>query len=128
MKGRVSGRTSSVVYAIIIVGLVVVLAMGLSFFRKSPIAMMLGGFIGSLLFFFLFVFIGHINELRGKKVKPGLLPTVIVLVLCYACCLIVHPFCFLFCVAYSVPMVTYMSQAAHMVRPGDDETPKMKQD
>ena len=117
MKGRVSRRTSAIVYAILILCFVIGLAGGMSFFRQSPIAMMLGGFMGSLLFFFLVVFIGLVYELMGKKEKPGLVPILVSLVICYVYCLVVHPFCFLFCVAFSVPMVTYMSKASHMKRP-----------
>ena len=122
MNGRVSQRTSSVVYAIVIIYLLSLLISWAGFFRGTPIAIMLGGFIGSLLFFFLVVFIGHIYELRRREEEPGWVPISVSLSFSIIICLLIDKFCCLFCLAFSVPMVTYLSKASHMTRPRSAKT------
>jgi hypothetical protein len=114
---RLSVRCSWIVYTLLALIFSGITLIGMRVFRSSPTGMAVAGFIASLLGFALIKFIGLIYELNGSKRKPGTIPITICfgIALCFA--LAITPMCSVFCIACSIPMITYHVQASHLIIP-----------
>ena len=113
----VKSQTFCIVYGSAIAFLVFCMLSCIDALRRTPIAVMLAGFLGALIFFFTVVLIGHIYALKGIKEKPGWIPISVSLAAALFGCWVVHAYSFIYCCAFSAPIVTYLGKAAHVKRP-----------
>ena len=117
MRKRVNSETSILVYCIccfILSSLIYILRKQI---QSTPISVVLGGFIGSLVFFFLVIIVGQIFELTGSKRKPGWIPITLSMILSNVGCFLVHKFCFLSCFCFCVPMGIYLIYSSNLIFP-----------
>lgn len=118
---RLSPKLTALVHGSCTILFALLILICANLFRYSLIAIYLAGFLGSLVFFFLVVFIGRIYEMQGKKKKPGLIPISISLIFAFLLCFLIDPFCLLACFLFSIPMLIYLYAAAHLRIPSGND-------
>lgn len=114
---RLSPKKSSLVYGFCVFIFIFFVFLSRFHLRKNLITLALSGFLGSMVFFFTIVFIGHLFERLGVKEKPGLLSILCSCLSTFIFCMYIDPICCLYCVFFAFPMVIYFFKASNMKTP-----------
>ena len=84
-------------------------------FRMSPETTFLGGFFGAVLFFFLVILAGNMNDKHGSN-ELGWFYLALCEIVSIFVSLFIHPVCITTCFLFSIPVVIYIKWASTKIK------------
>lgn len=112
MIRRVSISASTFVYILNAAVFALLLYAFADFFRSTPIALAIGGFFGSVFFFFAVVSVVSVGRRYSRPCDNSRALIFAAALVALLICLLIDRHCALFCLLYCVPVTVYLVRAA----------------